>query len=105
MNDNHLSQLVTFPTRFRPGQTPSLLDLILLHDELIVQSLGSLPGIGKSDHIILSLVLHFPTQRKLNPNIKFNFHKADFLLINSIIDSIDWDSEFHTLNCDEALKF
>jgi hypothetical protein len=104
MNDNHLSQIVTFPTRFRSGQKPSLLDLVLLHDELLVQSLDSLPGIGKSDHVILAIVVQFPAHLKFNQNIRFNFHEADFTLINSIIESVDWEKEFTDLSCDDALE-
>ena len=104
INDNHLSQIVNFATRFREGQIPSLLDLVLLHDELLVQSLDSLPGIGKSDHVTLSLVLNLPTELKFNRNARFNFHKADFILINSIIDSINWEEEFLDLTCEDAVE-
>ena len=104
MNDNHLSQIVNFPTRFRAGQRPSLLDLVLLHDELLVQSLDTLPAIGKSDHIILSIILTIPIQLKVNKNLRFNFHKADFTLIDSIIGSINWEEEFRNLHCEEALE-
>ena len=104
MNDNHLSQIVNFLTSFRAGQTPSLLDLVLLHDDLLVQSLDSQPSIGKSDHVILSLILNIPTQLKFNSNTRFNFHKADFTLINSILDTINWKDEFHNLSCEEALE-
>ena len=104
MLDNHLSQLVSFPTRFRQGQNPSLLDLVLVHDELIIQSLESLPGIGKSDHVILSMTLSVPTIRKINSNPKYNFHQTDFELINSIIESIDWYYEFENLSCDDATE-
>ena len=103
MMDNHLTQLVSFPTRFRQGQNPSLLDLVLVHDELLVESLDSLPGVGKSDHIILSVTICVPTSRKFNPNTKYNFNLADFDLINSIIESIDWHAEFQNLSCDDAL--
>ena len=104
MLDNHLSQLVSFPTRFRQGQNPSLLDLVLVHDELIVQSLESLPGLGKSDHVILSVTVSVPTVRKINSTPKYNFYQTDFHLINSIIESIDWHNEFQDLSCDEALE-
>ena len=99
-----MTQIVSFPTRFRNGQNPSLLDLVLLHDELLVQSLDSFPGIGKSDHVILSLVLNIPITLKVNKNAKFNFQKADYNLMNSIINCINWEAEFQNLSCDEALE-
>ena len=105
---NNLFQMVDFPTRYLPGQIPSLLDLpsllVLIHDELFVQSLTSLPGIGKSDHVMLSITVHFSYELKFNQNIKLNFHKADFQLFNSMIEAIDWHNELSGLNCDEALE-
>jgi len=104
MNDAHLSQIINFPTRFRQGQIPSLLDLVLLHDELLVNSLDSLPGLGKSDHLIISITLQISTELKSNSTAKYDFSKADFVLINSIIDSIKWNDEFNNLTCDEAVE-
>ena len=102
--NNNLSQMVNFPTRYRAGQVPSILDLLLVHDELLVQSLESLPGIGKSDHVMLFITLHYSHELKFNPNTKFNFKNADYQLFNSIINAIDWDNELKGLNCDEALE-
>ena len=102
--NSHLFQIVNSPTRFRAGQTPNILDLVLVHDELSIQSLESLPGIGKSDHVMLLITVQFFNELKFNPNTKFNFNKADFDLINSIINSINWQNEFHGLNCDDALE-
>ena len=96
--------MVDFPTRYRTGQTPSILDLLLVHDELMIQSLESLPGIGKSDHVMLLITLHYSYELKFNSNTKFNFKNADFQLLDSIIDSIDWENELNGLNCDDALE-
>ncbi len=52
--DCFLSQHVTQPTRYRENDTPSLLDLILTNEENMVDNLGYMPGLGKSDHLILS---------------------------------------------------
>src|SRR5207253_3644352 len=35
---------------------------------------------------------------------RFNYNKADFVHINSMIESIDWPSEFNNLSCEEALE-
>ena len=50
IEDLFLTQHVTFPTRLRSNQTPSLLDLILTNDQHMISNLTSLPPLGKSDH-------------------------------------------------------
>ena len=49
-----ITQHVTFPTRYRNDQTPSVLDLILSTDQREVTDLTSLPPLGKSDHVVIS---------------------------------------------------
>ena len=48
------TQHVTFPTRFRPGQNPSCLDLIFSSAPHLIDEVHPLPPLGFSDHIILS---------------------------------------------------
>ena len=55
MNDRALHQHVTFDTRFRTGQIPSLLDLVISKSENDVASLINHPPIGKSDHLLIEV--------------------------------------------------
>lgn len=52
IRDSNLSQLVTFNTRFRDNQCPSLPDLILVNDSNLVSTLDQQPPIGKFDYTI-----------------------------------------------------
>lgn len=52
-------QLIEQPTRYRSGQTPSLLDLFLVSDSNLVSDIHYLPPFGKSDHLTLSTELQF----------------------------------------------
>ena len=54
LDDLFITQHVTFPTRYRNDQTPSILDLILSTDKHEVTDLTSLPPLGKSDHVVIS---------------------------------------------------
>lgn len=45
--------------------------------------------------------IHFMKLKRRN---KFNFYKADYNLINSSIESIDWKSLFHNLSIDDAVS-
>ena len=42
-----LYQHVTQPTRYRIGETPNLLDLIITNEEGLISSLEHFPGLGK----------------------------------------------------------
>ena len=44
---------VTEPTRFRQCNVPSILDLIITNDELMIESVQYLPPLGASDHCCL----------------------------------------------------
>lgn len=73
------SQHVTFPTRTRSGNTPSLLDLIITNEKHFVDQVQSLAPIGHSDHVVLLFdyicywEYSIPSQQRLR-----NFKKADF---------------------------
>ena len=54
IKDCFLFQHVREPTRFREGQTPNILDLILTNEENMVEKIDYLPSLGKSDHAVLS---------------------------------------------------
>ena len=49
--ETNLEQLVTEATRYRHGQNPSLLDLILSDESDTIENIQHLPPIGKSDHV------------------------------------------------------
>ena len=52
-------QYVTEPTRFRPGQSSSRLDLVFSNEEGMVGNSEYLPPLGGSDHICLIFMLKF----------------------------------------------
>ena len=71
-----LVQHVNFPIRARGSDTPHLLDLVIIDDQLI-QDIDILAPLGKSDHVILMIETNVfnhitPTEQK------FNYNKGDF---------------------------
>lgn len=83
-----LEQLVTEPTRFRQGQNPSLLDLVLTDNSHFVYDIVYSNPLGCSDHISLYISLNFSVippllERRL-------FYKADYEAINCYLEDIDW---------------
>ena len=57
IQDCFLHQHVAEPTRYRRGEEPSLLDLVLSNEEGMVYNLAHKLGLGDSDHITLTFDL------------------------------------------------
>ena len=70
-SEMNLEQMVTQFTRFRHGQNPSLLDLILTDQPEMIQDVNYLSPLGKSDHIVINFSVKNayqkrPKKRRLN---------------------------------------
>ena len=89
LQESNLYQHVCKPTRYRDGQEPSLLDLVLSTEEGMVHNLVHNPGLGDSDHECLSFQLRCYNEEgesKLAPN----YHKADYEVIRERLKETDW---------------
>jgi len=53
LEDDFLFQHVTFPTRARNGQRPSILDLIITYEGNVIDNLTATDPLGKSYHYML----------------------------------------------------
>lgn len=78
IRDCLFEQVVDKPTRFRIGQEPSLLDLILTNDSNNVQNVDYQDPLGHSDHVVLTFDYVCYTQYEKPNTVKFNYNKADF---------------------------
>ena len=58
---NDLTQMVNFPTRIPDcdSHSPALLDLFLTSDASICSTMA-FPSLGDSDHVVVSVSIHFP---------------------------------------------
>lgn len=86
-----LQQLVDRPTRFRIGQTPSLLDLFIASDENIISNIDYLPPFGRSDHLVLStsLQLQFPVHSsRCNKTVRI----IDYEKLSRVLGANTWES-------------
>ena len=91
VQDCFLFQHVTRATRFRDGEQASLLDLLLTNEEGMLTGLKYLPGLGKSDHVVLEFHLVCYTVQELSRKPKLNFNRGDFSRLRSLLLDTDWD--------------
>ena len=90
VHDCLLYQHVMYPTRYREGDSPSTLDLILTNEDGMMSALEYHPGIGLSDHIVLRFHLSCYTSHVSSYNARLNFHKANFSKLCSIMSTVAW---------------
>ena len=102
--DSLLFQHVTQPTRYREGETSRSLDLLFTNEEGMLSHLLFLPGLGKSDHVVLKFSIHCYTFRTPDNSRRLNFNKANFVLMNNMIGSTDW-SYLEQLDVKEGWEF
>ena len=92
LQDLFLKQHVTEPTRYREGEKPSLLDLIITNEIGMIQNVSYLPALGDSDHCCLRFYLNCYAQHYMSKEIKIpNYYRADYASIRSRLNSIDWE--------------
>ena len=76
-------------TRFRQGDTPSLLDLLVTNDEGMIQKLMYDSPIGKSDHVAVKFLCNCFGELK-NRKANFRYYNGDYLGLTNYLDNQDW---------------
>ena len=97
IKDCFLYQHVLNSTRFR-GEQESNLDLIFTKEEEDVKNIEIDLPLGKSDHATVTgeLVCEWKAKTVFKP--KRLYHKADYEIINNLINEVDWEAEFEGQN-------
>ena len=104
VHDSFLYQHVIKPTRYRVGETPNTLDLIMSTEEGMVKNLEYLPGLGSSDHIIIQLQLACYSPHGDSSEPRFNLHKGDYKLLNRLISQVNW-TQCDTMDAEGMYRF
>lgn len=101
LDNTHLLQIVSEPTRFRHGQRPSLLDLVITSEEDLVSNLRCMPPLGKSDHSVLGF--HIQLSLKSQPR-RTSIDKTfiNFETINCDLSRTDWASVLSMTTVEEC---
>ena len=105
LNDLFWTQHVTEPTRYRPGQSPHILDLAFTNEAGMINNMSYLPGLGCSDHICLSFNLTCYVDYRATIREKYNLYLADFDRMRQILGSYDWNEALDQLDTDEAWDY
>ena len=102
LHDHFLFQHVRQPTRYRLGETPNILDLVLSNEEDMVRNIEFLPGLGSSDHVILQFSVACYSVIRPDP---FPFHtRTNYELLNNELKACDW-SLMDDMEVEDAHQF
>ncbi|XP_072037662.1 uncharacterized protein [Amphiura filiformis] len=103
LQDNFLYQMVEFCTRFRHGQKPSRLDLILTNDEAMICDVTDSSPLGKSDHVVIHFELicykDFSSEEFVG---RYKYDKGDYKKLNEDLSSVQWEEELTPYSVDVA---
>ena len=105
LQNNFLYQKVDFNTRFREGQKPSLLDLVLLNEDEMVQNIEARSPLGKSDHVVISFQLLCYMEVESNTDTaRFQYNKGDYNNMRNELSSVNWEEEMRSKDANNAWK-
>ena len=92
-------------TRFRYGQQPSLLDLVLVNDDAMISEIMYSAALGKSDHVVLSFdfMCYLDTIEEASQE-RYLYHKGDYVKMNDNLGKISWEEELPELDMNSAWK-
>jgi hypothetical protein len=92
MNTN-LQQLILEPTRYRCGQRPSLLDLLLCNENNLIYDISLTSPIGKSDHVVIEYKLQLLIDKKPKQFLK-HLNIINYINLKERLKSTDWSLVF-----------
>ena len=79
------------PTRYRTGEIPNLLDLIMTNEEGMIPLVEHLHGLGKSGHECLFFDLKC-SKHIYKSSPVYNFYKGNYAQISKIMSDTNWKS-------------
>ena len=95
---NDLTQIVNFPTGIPDcdSHSPALLDLILSSDAGICSTMA-FPSLGNSDHVVVSVSIHFPINSKQDTpfhRMAYDYSHADWDGLHDHLRDVPWEDIF-----------
>ncbi len=100
--DLFLHQHVNKPTRFRGTDIPTILDLVFTNEPNMVENIEYLPGLGLSDHLVLSFKFNCYIQNTKSEIEHRNYNKGNYDQIKQEVAMVDWASELANKNVENA---
>ena len=102
IRDAYLKQHIDELTRYRHGQTPHILDLLLTSEDNSIHNIEYQAGMGVSDHVVIISKIQVRPQAKKNEEPRYRYHKGNYQAINDNLSAVNWDSALNSISSDQA---
>ena len=90
LHEHSLYQAIDFPTRYRSGQNPTLIDLLFINDHEMLISVDLEPPFGASDHVAIICRLRlYPQKNNWIKHMYTNYNQVRHELANQDWSFID----------------
>ena len=88
-------QVVDFPTH----QAGNVLDLVLVKEKQVIESIVAIPEEAISDHYpLLMKVITKSSSKQADPSLQFNFNRMDIEGFRALLSNINWTKELTGLS-------
>jgi hypothetical protein len=104
LENNYLHQHQKDYTRFREGQQPSCLDLVITNEEEMVHNITRDPPLGKSDHVMLDISLSLYAEHTNVQTMRYRLDKGNYPAMRTRLQSINWEEELRDKNVDASWR-
>ena len=81
VKDTYFTQHIHQPTRYRESEQENILDLVFTNEERMTDNISYTPGLGKSDHCIISFDYMCYTDPSQSGSQRLNYFKGDYFAI------------------------
>ena len=104
MQDTMTTQLVTEPTHRRPGQQPTLIDLVFINKPEEINSVTHAPSLGKSHHEVIIVDQQLTCLKGPEPPrpLKYAYQRADYSEMKRALQREDLSEKLKDVDCDQA---
>ena len=91
LRDCFLEQVITENTRARGTNVPSLIDLVLCNDRVLINNINYFSPLGKSDHCIITFTYNVSYEKFAYQIKRIFYEKGDYASIQKYLNTVDWD--------------
>ena len=91
VRDNYLSQHISGFTRYRQGQDPCCLDLLLTDNQTEIENLSLTSKLGASNHVSIFFEIPFIGKKDVQTISRANYFKGDYTKIKNYLSIVDWN--------------
>jgi len=92
MNDCYLIQYVSENTRYREGNIPSLLDLVMTNESDMIDTIEYSSPLGKSDHVVINFIFNCYSEESSDSVNRYLYHKGDYDKLRDRLINQSWNT-------------